>query len=211
MPEPTDRPRTPIPRGAAARDRLLRAALDLLADEGVGGFTMEAVAARAGASKATVYRRWSARAELLAEAMERISQTDPTPETGELRSDLGTLLIGMHTLLSTQPFPRLLSAFIDAAERDPALATLHVELSERRREPLRQVLQRARQRAEIPHSADIELAIDLLTGPTFLRRLILHRQSSTAEVYTIVDYVLAALRHAPPVNSDNTDNTDNST
>lgn len=187
--------RRPISRGAGARDRVLRAALDLLADEGLGGFTMDAVAARAGASKATVYRRWSTRSELIADAMDHISQTDPVPDTGELRSDLGELLAGLHALLSTQPFPRLLAAFVDAAERDTALSALHAELAERRREPLRRVLRRACERGEIPAATDIELAIDLLTGPAFLRRLIRHQHSSTDYAYAIVDHVLAALKH----------------
>lgn len=197
MVKPTEDDRSPITRGAGARDRVLRAALDLLADEGLGGFTMDAVASRAGASKATVYRRWSTRSELIADAMDAEAPAAPVPDTGELRSDLGELLAALHALLSTRPFPRLLAAFVDAAERDPTLSSLHAALAERRREPLRQVLQRAREREEIPAGTDIELAIDLLTGPAFLRRLIRHQQSSTDYAYAIVDHVLAAVRHLP--------------
>ena len=64
----------PVRRGEHARQRVLRAAaLDVLADDGLPGFTIEAVAQRAGASKTTLYRRWASREELLAEAMDEFA------------------------------------------------------------------------------------------------------------------------------------------
>ena len=71
--------RAPIPRGKHARERVLRAALELLADEGITGFTMEAVASRAGASKATVYRHWASPAALLVDGMDLAFQPLPQP------------------------------------------------------------------------------------------------------------------------------------
>jgi AcrR family transcriptional regulator len=122
---------------------VLRVALDVLADRGLPGLTMEAIAQRAGASKATLYRHWRSPGELLVDAMD----------------------------LSFQ------------------------ELTERRREPLRHVLARARRRREIPASADIELAIDLLAGPFFYRRFIAHRAVSEGYAIAIVDQVLTAIGH----------------
>src|SRR5262249_28269769 len=174
-PGPKDTPnesmrRLRISRGKRARERVLRAALEVLADQGMPGFTMEAVAQRAGASKATLYRHWQSQSTLLVDAMELVSQPFPLPTTGQLRTDLIEIMSHLEALLSHQPFPRLLAAFIDAAERDPALKSLHFELTERRREPLRHVLEQARQRGDIPPNADLELAIDLLVGPGFYRR-----------------------------------------
>ncbi len=77
--------RAPIPRGARARERVLRAALEVLADHGMPGFTMEAIAHRAGASKATVYRHWASPAALLVDAMDMSFQPLPLPATGQLR------------------------------------------------------------------------------------------------------------------------------
>src|SRR5215831_476587 len=135
--------RGPIPRGERARERILRAALEVLADHGMTGFTIEAVARRAGASKATLYRRWPSRGALLVDAMDSSFQPFPPPATGDLRADLLELGAGLQALLGGQPFPRLMAAFIDAAERDPTLAGLHVELTERRREPVLHVLTEA--------------------------------------------------------------------
>lgn len=191
-------PRSPIPRGRRARERVLGAALEVLAEEGLQGFTMEAVAARSGASKATVYRHWTSRGALLVDAMDRSFQPFPTPATGELRSDLLELLARTEALLTHSPFPRLMAAFIDAAERDPALARLHVELTERRREPLRQVLVRGRERGELPADVDVEVAVDLLAGPAFYRRFVAHQPFRGDYAAAIVDAVLAAIGGAPP-------------
>src|SRR5215472_14516430 len=187
--------RVPIPRGARARERVLRAALELLAEEGLGGFTIEAVAHRAGASKATVYRRWKSRAALLIDALDLSTQPLPLPATGQVRTDLIEVLSGLEALLSGQPFPRLMAAFIDAAEREPALSSLHQQLTERRREPIRHVLAQARQRGEIPSSADLDLAVDLLTGPAFYRRFIAHRAVADQYAAGVVDHVLTAIGH----------------
>jgi AcrR family transcriptional regulator len=167
--------RGPISRGAGARQRVLRAALDVLGEDGLAGFTMEAVARRAGASKATLYRRWSTVGALLVDAMDATFQPFPVPDTGRLRSDLAQLLNAFVAMLEGTPFPRLLAAFIDAAERDPALATLHADLTQRRREPLLAVLARARERGELAAGVDLEILTDMLAGPFFYRRFIAHR------------------------------------
>jgi AcrR family transcriptional regulator len=176
---------------------VLQAALEVLAEQGLPGFTIEAVAARSGASKATVYRHWPSRGTLLVDAMDRSFQPFPVPSTGRLRSDLIELLTRTEALLSEAPFPRLMAAFIDAAERDPALARLHVELTERRREPVRQVLSRGQERGEIPRGVDLELAVDLLAGPAFYRRFIAHQPFRGDYAPAIVDAVLAALTPTP--------------
>jgi AcrR family transcriptional regulator len=191
-----DEPRAgkvPIPRGARARERVLRAALEVLAEHGMPGFTMEAIAQRAGASKATLYRHWTSPAALLVDAMDMSFQPLPLPDTGRLRTDLIHLLSQFEALLDGQPFPRLMAAVVDAAERDPALATLHFKLTERRREPIRQVLARARQRGELPGSVDVELAVDLLAAPAFYLRFIAHRPFPEGYAAAVVDHVLAAL------------------
>jgi len=112
----------------------------VLDEDGLPGFTMEAVARRAGASKATVYRRWPTVGALLIDAMDATFQPFPVPDTGSVQTDVAHLLTAFVTLLDHTPFPRLLAAFIDAAERDPALGALHADLTRRRREPLLAVL-----------------------------------------------------------------------
>jgi AcrR family transcriptional regulator len=158
------------------------------------GFTFEAIAHRAGASKATVYRHWASPATLLVDAMDASFQPFPLPATGDLRTDLIELFSQAKALLRDGPFPQHIAAFIDASERDPTLYGLHAQITERRREPVRHVLAQALQRGELPASADIELAVDLLSGPLFYRRLVAHQAFPAGYATAVVDHVLAALR-----------------
>jgi AcrR family transcriptional regulator len=180
----------PITRGAGARQRVLRAALAVLDEAGLAGFTMEAVARRAGASKATVYRHWASSGALLIDAMDATFRPFPVPDTGDVRADVAELLTAFVRLLADTPFPRLLAAFIDAAERDPALAALHADLTRRRRDPLLAVLARARDRGELPPDPDPEVLTDLLTAPLFYRRFVAHRPLPPALVGDVIARVL---------------------
>jgi AcrR family transcriptional regulator len=184
--------REPISRGAGARQRVLRAALQVLDDDGLPGFTMEAVARRAGASKATLYRHWPTSGALMVDAMDATFQPFPVPDTGSVETDVAQLLNGFVAMLEHTPFPRLLAAFIDAAERDPTLATLHADLTQRRREPLLAVLARARDRGQLPADLDPELAVDLLTAPFFYRRFVAHRPIPPSLVADVIASVLTA-------------------
>jgi AcrR family transcriptional regulator len=186
----------PIARGDGARRRMLRAALEVLDQDGLPGFTMEAVARRAGASKATLYRRWPSVGALLIDAMDATFQPLPVPDTGHVATDVKQLIAAFVALLEHTPFPRLLAAFIDAAERDPALAALHADLTRRRREPLLFVLARGRDRGQLPVDLDLEIVTDLLAGPFFYRRFIGHQPITTDLADQIVAHVLAT--RAPP-------------
>jgi AcrR family transcriptional regulator len=186
----------PIARGDGARRRMLQAALEVLDQDGLPGFTMEAVARRAGASKATLYRRWPTVGALMIDAMDATFRPFPVPDTGRVDTDVAQLLTAFVTLLEHTPFPRLLAAFIDAAERDPALAALHADLTRRRREPLLVVLARARERGQLPPDLDPEVVTDLLTGPFFYRRFIAHRPIPPDLINNIITRVLTTPRHA---------------
>jgi AcrR family transcriptional regulator len=186
--------REPISRGAGARQRVLRAAIDILGELGLAGFTMEAVARRAGASKATLYRHWPTSGALLVDAMDATFQPFPVPDTGRVESDVAELLNAFVTLLERTPFPRLMAAFIDAAERDPTLARLHADLTDRRREPLLAVLRRGQQRGQLLADADPELLTDLLSGPLFYRRFIAHHPIP----HDLVEQVVTRVLDPPP-------------
>jgi AcrR family transcriptional regulator len=162
----------------------------VLDEDGLPGFTMEAVARRAGASKATVYRRWPTVGALLIDAMDATFRPFPVPDTGRVQTDLAQLLSAVVNLLEHTRFPRLLAAFIDAAERDPALGALHADLTRRRREPLLAVLARARERGQLPGDLDLEVITDLLAGPFFYRRFIAHRPIPPELVDDVISHVL---------------------
>lgn len=185
--------RAPIPRGVRARERVLRAALEVLAERGMSGFTMEAVAEQAGASKATVYRHWKSRVALLVDAMDLAFPAPAPPFGGGTRAELARLIEGQADRLQGPAYPRLLAAVIDAAEREPALAAQHQDLTERRRRSVVAALRAAQERGEIRAGADLEVAVDVLAGALFYRRLVAHRDFPPGYTAAVLDQVLWGL------------------
>src|SRR5579875_2792095 len=110
------------PRDAAARKRILQAALELLESHAFSEITTEAIAERAGASKATIYRWWPNKAAVLIEALrEAVAQETPMPETGSLSEDIRIQLRNFVKLLTGRR-GRIFKAFVAAAQNDPEVA-----------------------------------------------------------------------------------------
>lgn len=184
----------PLRRGEHARRRVLAAALEVLAENGMPGFTIESVARRAGASKATLYRHWPSASALLVDAMDAEFRPVPDVATGDVRADLVAVLETAVAMFARPPFPQLMAAFMDAAERDPALADLHVSLTERRRLPLLRIVVDGMRRGELRGDVDPELVVDLLAAPFFYRRFVAHRPVPGDMPAAVVDRILAGLR-----------------
>jgi AcrR family transcriptional regulator len=177
-----------------SEDAILRAVLDLVAEHGVSGLTVDAVAARAGVGKQTIYRHWGSRARLIHTAISCMADVDEIPDTGSLRGDVIALLDQLVAFLARSDAGRVLPSLIDAAERDEELAELRAVNTAQRRATFEHVLRRAIERGELAADVDLELLIDLLAGPFFYRRLVGRRTIEVGEVAPLVDFVLGAVR-----------------
>jgi AcrR family transcriptional regulator len=159
------------PRSAQAHESILRAALELLAGVGYRGFSMEAVAARAGVGKATIYRRWTSKDELLKEAIASLSSDFEYVDTGSLRSDFRAMLAlgaGGAESAALRFVPQLLGELM----RYPELhAIFRAQLIDTRREVAKQMLRAAEERGEIVAGLDLDLIVDMLVGPMIYRAL----------------------------------------
>jgi AcrR family transcriptional regulator len=182
------------PRSAQAHQAILDAAVALFIEQGLEGMSVEAVAARAGTGKTTIYRRWTSKEDLVIDAIAQVLAAAPTTDTGSVREDLLRLGRELHGLMSSSAtggvFPRM------AAEvtRRSRLGRLYGQrVIGPRRAALAEALQRGIQRGELPKDTDVELAIDLLVGGLLLRRLTgrLRRSDPTPE--RAVDILLAGL------------------
>lgn len=178
------------PRTEAA---ILEATVALLAEQGVGGLTIDGVAARAGVGKATIYRHWSSKNALVMESTASLTRHPEPPDTGCVRDDLVIMLDGLRRSISTPPLAGLLVSLVDAAERDPELAELHTSFATERRSKLLSVLQRGVDRGQLPPDLDCDLAADLLVGPLFYRRLVSRREVDAELLERAVDTVLAGV------------------
>jgi AcrR family transcriptional regulator len=161
------------PRSQAADDAILWASLDLLAEGGYGGLTMEGIAARAGVGKATLYRRWKSCAEVVAAAVAGFVEGEiHIPDTGSVEGDLRLLMEQAVTTYRGRPgriMPGLLAAM---AESDAVAQAVRTRFLTGRREALATVVERAVARGELAADVDVALTLDFLGGPLFYRLLV---------------------------------------
>ena len=189
------------PRSKRADSAIKRAAMDLLAERGLGGMSIEEVASRAGVGKATIYRRWPSRGALVLDAFvaEFLGQ-QPLPETGTLRGDLLTALRAwIRSVTQTSAGP-MLTGLIAEVQQDRALAA---DWRDRVVEPLRSqsaiMFDRAISRGEIPADTDKDVLLDLLYGPAYHRLLHGHRPLTDQFARQVVDLIVAGLSADRPV------------
>jgi AcrR family transcriptional regulator len=178
---------------ARSEDAILAAALDLMAEHGVSGLTVDAVAGRAGVGKQTIYRHWGSRARLVHDAIACTADSVDVPDTGSLRSDLEALLRHTVRFLDHPATGRVFPSLLEAAERDPELAQLRKESSAQKRAAVEHVLRRAMDRGELPADVHLDSAIDLVVGPIFYRRLVARDTVRPKDLQRHLDLVLRGL------------------
>jgi AcrR family transcriptional regulator len=194
--DPATVPRRGRPRSQARKQAILQAAFELLGERGLGGTSMDAVADRAGVSKATIYRWWGSKELLALDAVYAEWETAaPAPrQTGALRAEMLALVRPWARLASAGPSARILAALVAVAKEDPEFGrTYRARFVEPRRAHAREVFSRAIARGEIPTDTDVEVAIDMLWGPLYHRLFHGHAPLSDGFVRRSVDTVLAGI------------------
>ncbi len=184
------------PRSEKARVAILQAAAELLLARGLSEVSMDAVAERAGVSKATIYRWWPTKETLALDALyNEWAAAVPSPRvTGSLRGDLLSLLRPWARLAGSRPYGRVIAALITEAQTDPAFAQVYQSrFVEPRREQARAVFRRAIERGEIPPDANVEVAVDMVYGPLYHRLLHGHAPLTERFVRDVVDTALDGL------------------
>lgn len=191
----TDDHRTrPRRRGTALVDAILGAALDELRENGYAGLTMEAVAQRAGASKASLYRRWDSRAALVMDAVYRLAPApDDVPDTGGLRGDLLAALRQSADTLEGPAGAALRGILADALPDPERAREVRARSRGRNRELMAEVLRRAVARGEIRPEAVVATRLEV--GAALLRNHALFHDGPLDETVLtdVVDDVLLPL------------------
>ena len=181
----------------ASRDGdILQAALELLVEQGYERVTIEAIATRARAGKATIYRRWNSKADLYIDAVNQLKPPAPAPpDTGSLVGDLRQLFT--ENLPDDRGF-LMVGGVANALQQDPTLAeSFRDRFIRPRRALLRTVLERAVKRGEIPAGRDIELVGDVFPALMLQRILFLGERPDREFVTRVLDQVLIPLATAP--------------
>ncbi|MEU8686651.1 TetR/AcrR family transcriptional regulator [Streptomyces sp. NPDC048611] len=156
--------------GPRKAQEIFDATLDLLAEKGYEGLTIEGVAQRSGVNKTTIYRWWPSKGALLGAALIGARQLDFTPpDTGTLAGDLTALLRTMVSLLTEQPASDIAVSVLGAITQSAELALPIREFFADRMALEQPVFDRAVARGELPTDTDTMLLIDLLAGAAWVR------------------------------------------
>ena len=161
------------PRDANVHRAVLEATLDLLAEKGWGGLTMEGVAARAGTAKGTVYRWWPSKVALVIEALVvEGAPYMPAPDTGTFRGDYLAVLDGLARALQ-HPRSRLVPSLLFEASRNPELGSAFREhLTQPRRAQLLDAVNRGIERGELRRDIDVDVLVDAGVSQLLYRFLV---------------------------------------
>jgi AcrR family transcriptional regulator len=181
-------------RTAAVRDAVLRAAADLLIEDGLEGIELTAVAQRAGVGKSTVYRRWGSVPGLVADLLVDMADTSsPRPSTGALRTDLLAQAKLVRRTLSDGRQGGLFKAIIAAATCDPVTANALADFYRKRVDEVSPVVVDAVARGEAPQGTDPAEVIRQLSAPLYYRFLTDTRLLTTADAERAVAVTMAAV------------------
>ncbi|MEV1320168.1 TetR/AcrR family transcriptional regulator [Micromonospora arborensis] len=163
----------PDPRITRTRQRAMASVLQLLAEGGFDGLSMEGIAQRSGVAKSTIYRHWNTLPQLVLDAFASINPTPPAVvSTGSLRDDLHAFLTQLAAGVTTGPWASLMAPLVAAAERDEQFRALIHDFVESRRRHLSNLFQAAIDRGDLPSDSDPDLLAGLIGGNLFYRRLI---------------------------------------
>lgn len=158
------------PRSERADRAIIDAALSLFAESGVEGLCIERVAARAGVGKATIYRRWPGKEDLLLDALAALKTPLPEPRGQSVREDLIALLQAMSADVADPRHSREFALLLGEGQKFPRLLARYQEaVVEPRREVFRQVLRRGAASGELRAGIDVDAALFMLVGAVMVR------------------------------------------
>lgn len=179
-------------RPNSSTDEILALTFQLIADHDVSGVSVDMIAARAGVSKATIYRRWRSREELIQATIDGMRRPARDPDTGSLRGDLTVLLGELVEFLNRPVGGKVFAAFLNAAVRNPDLAALNREMTDDVRSVYEAVIRRAVARGELEQDLDVRLVIDMLIAPFIYRLLVDNAEARPQDVEPVIDLIVRA-------------------
>ncbi|WCN83677.1 TetR/AcrR family transcriptional regulator [Micromonospora sp. LH3U1] len=192
-----DAPRSPgRPRSLRADEAIIEATLDLLAEGSTTeALSIEAIAARAGVGKATIYRRWAGKDALLLDALRRLKGVLPQPEGHSIRDDL-ILLVGAIGKNVDPRAAKIMPCLVPEVNRSPDHFQLYQNIIAPRRQLMREVLRRGIDEGTLRADIDVEVTMALLTGPMLIQRVLQWNPDLDERTLPeqVVDTVLKGLR-----------------
>jgi AcrR family transcriptional regulator len=188
------------PSGAAVQsaeltEALYRAFFAEWAERGFAAISLERVAARAGAGKAAIYRRFTSHHEFAVAAVTALGLTMAMPEDhGNLEADVLSFLTRLRAVLRHPMIRRILPDLHAEAARSASIRALNTQVAKARREQAQIILDRAIARGELDRDVDRDLALDLLPAPLYWRMVVLGTTPTRGQLATEAVAIVAAMK-----------------
>ena len=180
------------PRSSVCDHAILDAALVEYGGNGLDGMSVDAVAARAGVSKATIYRRYPSKVDLVvAAAVAACEEAAPSADTGSLRGDLVAVLRNLRRTLEDPVTGAAKRMLLVDSRRNDELSRTHRELVHNRRAYASALLRRAIERGELREDIDLDFAVDQIGAPLFYRHLLMHERVNDDYIDHVVEDFVA--------------------
>lgn len=187
------------PREARTDRAILAATVELIAEQGVHALRIDDVASRAGVGKASIYRRYRSKEELVTDAVGALVSAIEIPDSGSTAADLMALSRQAVELYGGSFAGRVMPSVIDEMSRNPEFAAVaHERFLSGRRAALREVIVRGVRRGDLRADTDVELALDVLAGPLFYRLLITGGPIDERLAVGTVELILRGFAPPPP-------------
>jgi AcrR family transcriptional regulator len=161
------------PRSCAADQAILDSAIEVFAESGLDGLTVEGVAARAGVGKATIYRRYPCKVDLVIAAARALTEAEsPRPDTGSVDGDLRAIARSLVRLVTTTVAGRAVPQLVAEAGRNVEMRSAQSQFIAGRRSGTMEAVRRGVERGELRADTDVEMVADLVAAPIFYRHLV---------------------------------------
>jgi AcrR family transcriptional regulator len=176
------------PRSTEADHAILDAAIIEYGKGGLEGLNVDAVAARAGVSKATIYRRYPSKVDLVIAAAQLMCEENaPDLDTGTVRGDLLATLRNLRRMLEDPVLGAAKRMLVMDALQNDELRSMHAGLVATRRQHTLEMLHAAAARGELRDDIDLEFATDQIGAPVFYRHLLMHEKVTDAYIDEVVE------------------------
>ncbi len=190
---PLRSPSSEDPRVTRSKCTVIETTRQILKEKGFGGATIEAISARSGVAKTTIYRHWPDPNLLMLDAFAFNRDRILFVPTDDLRADLCDGLRVLANDLSSDEWAPLAPAMFEASERDAAFRKVSKRFMEEKRHPLSHRLTVGVERNELPPDTNVDLIASMLAGPLFYRRLVSRQTIPKGFVELLVDTVLSGV------------------
>lgn len=183
-------------RSERAHQAILSAASELLEENGYLGVSIEAIAAKAGVGKQTIYRWWASKAALVMEAYAAQKARDITvPDTGVVQDDLKIFLQRLFVVQKITRTELTMAGLIAETQTDPELAEIfRKQFIAQRRAVVLQILERGVVRGELRGDLNLDLVVDAIYGPVLYRLLVAHAPLDDLFAEELVNQLMSGVR-----------------